>query len=298
MPAPDRSSDYFLDAARVRRAFDRASATFDTSSAVHADIRDRLIERLDIVRIEPACVLDLGAGTGHGTRELKRRYRSAQVVALDISPRMLALAGARSGLFHRFARIAADAQQLPLRNASVDLIFSNLMLQWLAQPDAVIAEARRVLKPGGLLTFTSLGPDSLRELRSAWTQASAVPHVHAFIDMHDLGDALMRGGFAEPVMDTQRLTITYRDWETLRSELRGSGSSNLAYGRSRGLTGRTANQHAHQALQNQRRNGVFPVTLEVVFGHAWAGANKRRETISAEVAIPVASIRHRARSDN
>lgn len=293
MPAPDHPSDYFLDARRVRRAFDRASRTFETNSAVHADIRDRLIERLDIVRIKPACVLDLGAGAGHGTRELKRRYRSAQVVALDVSAQMLALAGARSHFFHRFSRVAADAQQLPLRDASIDLIFSNLMLQWLAQPDAAIAEARRVLKPEGLFTFTSLGPDSLRELRSAWGQANSTQHVHAFIDMHDLGDALMRGGFIEPVMDTQRLTVTYRDWTTLRAELQGSGSTNIAHGRSRGLTGRDANQRAKLAMESQRRNGVFPVTLEVVFGHAWAGSKKRRAPATAEVAIPIGSIGRR-----
>ena len=288
----DHSEDYFLDTNRVRRAFDRASATFDQTAAVHGEIRQRLIERLDVIRMQPAVVLDLGAGTGQGTSELKRRFSSAEVIALDLSARMLAVAGNRSRLFRRFARVAADAQRLPLRNGSVDLIFSNLMLHWMAHPDAAIAESRRILRPDGLLTFTSLGPDTLRELRSAWGNAGEQPHVHAFIDMHDLGDALMRAGFVEPVMDTERLTVTYREWPTLLCELRGTGSVNIAQGRHRGLTGRATLKRVNRALDELRRDGVLPITLEVVYGHAWAGAPRQRRA-DGEVRIPVSTLRNK-----
>ena len=288
MPTPDPHHDYVLDPTSVRRAFDRASHTFDSASAVHTEIRRRLIERLDVMRIEPACVLDLGAGTGQSSRELKRRYRGAQVIAADLSPAMLNIAANRSGFLQRFARIAADAQKLPLRDGSVDLVFSNLMLQWLAQPDVAIVEARRVLKPLGLFTFTTLGPDSLRELRSAWGTADNGQHVHAFFDMHDIGDALMRAGFMQPVMDTERLTITYRDWPALRNELQKSGSTNLGQGRRRGLTGRTAQARALQTLFEMRKEGLIPITLEVVYGHAWTGTTQKR--MSNEIGIPVGAI--------
>jgi len=284
------TSDFFLDARFVRRAFDTASAGFDKHAVVHGEIRTRLLERLDVVRIEPTSVLDLGAGTGLATRELKRRYRNAQVTALDLSPGMLGQAGKQSSFFHRFARVAGDVQRLPFADASFDLVFSNLMLQWVGNPDAAITEARRVLKPEGLFTFTSLGPDSLRELRQAWSAADAREHVHAFIDMHDLGDALMRAGFAEPVMDTERLTVTYNDWPTLRSELQGTGSANLAYGRSRGLTGKAAVNRAQAAFAALRANNVFPVSLEVVYGHAWAGALRKRRSTGGEVNIPLANL--------
>jgi malonyl-CoA O-methyltransferase len=289
MPA-DPSNDYFLDMHRVRRAFDRASTTYDQTAAVHAEIRQRLVERLDVIRMNPVVVLDLGAGTGQGTSELKRRFGSAAVIALDLSARMLGVAGKRSRVLRRFARVAADAQRLPIKSGSVDLIFSNLMLQWIAHPDAALSEARRILKPEGLLTFTSLGPDTLRELRSAWSHAGEHPHVHAFIDMHDLGDALMRAGFVEPVMDTERLTVTYRDRSTLLAELRGTGSVNIAQGRSRGLTSRTMLQQVNRALDDQRQDGLLPMTLEVVYGHAWAGVPRQRSG-KEEVRVPVSMLR-------
>lgn len=288
MPTPDPHHDYLLDPINVRRVFDKASRTFDGASAVHTEIRQRLIERLDVMRIEPACVLDLGAGTGQSTRELKRRYRSARVLAADLSPGMLKIATGRAGFLQRFARIAADAQRLPLRDGSIDLVFSNLMLQWLAQPDAAIAEVRRVLKPQGLFTFTTLGPDSLRELRSAWGTADNGQHVHAFFDMHDIGDALMRAGFMQPVMDTERLTVTYRDWPALRHELQKSGSTNIGQGRRRGLTSRAAQVRALQALFEMRRDELIPITLEVVYGHAWTGTTQKR--MSNEIGIPVGAI--------
>jgi malonyl-CoA O-methyltransferase len=169
------------------------------------------------------------------------------------------------------------------------------MLQWVGNPDAAIAEARRVLKTDGLFSFTSLGPDSLRELREAWAESDGYQHVHAFLDMHDLGDALVRAGFAEPVMDTERLTITYRNWPALLAELRGSGSTNIAYGRSRSLAGRAGAERAQYSLESLRRNNVLPTTLEIVYGHAWAGALRRRGRADGEVRIPLESLTRRQR---
>ena len=247
-----------------------------------------MLERLDVVRIQPEVVVDLGAGTGHGARSLQDRYRSAHVVALDLSTRMLERAKAQQRFFKRFARVAADAHRLSLKSASVDLLFSNLMLQWCAEPDRVFGELARVLKPGGLLTFTSLGPDSLRELRSAWGDDAI--HVHRFIDMHDLGDALLRAGFAEPVMDTERLTITYKDIDSLLHELKGSGSTNLAAGRPGGLRSRVRVEHARSRYSELATQGVLPVTLEVVYGHAWAGAPRKLTASDGVFKVAVGSI--------
>jgi malonyl-CoA O-methyltransferase len=267
--APDHD-DYFLDPRLVRRAFDRASATFDAHAAVHGELRTRLLERLDVVRIKPDIVIDLGAGTGHASRALQDRYRQAQVVAVDLSIGMLEQARRQQRFLKRFGRVAADAQALGLKTASADLIFSNLMLQWCSEPDRAFQELARVLKPGGLLMFTSLGPDSLRELRSAWAASDADVHVHRFIDMHDLGDALMRAGFAEPVMDTERLTVTYPSADALLRELKGSGSTNVALGRSRSLKSRVAGRATRTSLEALRAEAVVPLTLEVVYGHAWS----------------------------
>jgi malonyl-CoA O-methyltransferase len=289
VPAP--TDEFFLDPRLVRRRADRASRTYDAAAAVQAEIRARLLERLDIVRLQPKSVLDLGAGTGQGTRALKDRYRTAEVVACDVSAGMLREAARQSRWLRPFHRVIGDAHRLPVASESIDLVFSNLLLEWCHDPDRVFAEMARALRVGGLLTFTTLGPDTLKELRTAWARADAAVHVHRFIDMHDLGDALLRTGFAEPVMDTERLTVTYASLDTLLTELRGSGATNLAAGRKRGLT--TGRQLA--ALQKNVTGasaGRLSISVEVVYGHAWKGAPTR--AASGETRVPLSSIRRRS----
>lgn len=295
MPASTAPDEFFLDPRTVRRSFDASAATFDAFAAVHAEIRTRLLERLDVVRLDPKVVIDLGAGTGHASRALRDRYSAARIVAMDLSPRMLALAKRRQRLFRRFDRVAAAAEQLPLRAASVDLVFSNLMLQWCSHPDSVFGEIRRVLRSDGLVTFTTLGPDTLRELRQAWAALDDRTHVHRFIDMHDLGDALLRAGFAEPVMDTQRLTITYSSPQALLKELAGSGSTNVAHGRRHGLTSRATGARFLEACEALRRDGALPLTLEVVYGHAWADRKGRALSgTPGEHRIPIHNVGRRS----
>jgi malonyl-CoA O-methyltransferase len=285
------ADEYFLDPRAVRRSFDRAACTYDTAAAVQREIRTRLLERLDIVRLVPATVLDLGAGTGHASRELKRRYSSAKVIALDISLPMLRESARQQSLLRRFAPVCADAHRLPLRSGSLDLVLSNLLREWCHDPDTVFAEVARVLRPQGLFTFTTLGPDTLREVRELWRGIDTATHVHRFIDMHDFGDALLRAGFAEPVMDAERLTVTYPSLNALLEELRGSGARNVAQGRRHGLTSRGRGAAVLARSEALTRNGPMSISVEVIHGHAWAPAERKSRRAGDEVRVPIEALR-------
>ncbi len=288
------SDPFDIDLARVRRSFGRSARDYDAAAVLQSRVRDELLGRLDVVRLEPAAVLDLGAGTGHASAALKRRYRSSQVIALDLAEGMLREAGRRQRLLRRFGRVCGHAAALPLRDASVDLVFSNLMLQWCQDPDAVFGECRRVLKPGGLLTFTTFGPDTLVELRRAWAAADTHTHVNRFIDMHDLGDALVRSGLAEPVMDVERFTLTYAEVRDLMRDLKRIGARNANAGRPRGLTGRAALARMTAAYEALRLDGRLPATYEVVYGQAWCPVSPPRgRGAPGEVVVPFARIGRR-----
>ena len=264
----DGDPAYTVDARFARRAFGRASATYDAAAVLQGEVRELLLERLGLTDLEPRVILDAGAGTGLASQALKRRYPKARVLAVDSAHRMLRAAAARGSWLRPLSRVCADAARLPLKDASIDLIFSNFMLPW-SDPDRVFAEFRRVLAPRGLLTFTTLGPDTLRELRSAWASADSSPRVHAFIDMHDLGDALVRSGFAEPVLDVERYTLEYADVSRLAADLKAVGEVNALAGRRKGLTGPRTFAAMRTAYEAQRRDGRLPATYEVVFGQAW-----------------------------
>lgn len=267
----NESDAFRLDKQRVRRRFDAAAARYDQAAVLQREVCQRLLDRLDWIRLEPARILDAGCGTGQGVRGLSRRYRKAHVTALDLSPAMLAQLGADWRWWRRPSRVCADVERLPLADASFDLIFSSLTLQWCNDLDAVLAEFRRVLAPNGLLMFTTLGPDTLKELRQAWISVDGHVHVNAFMDMHDVGDALVRTGFADPVMDMDMITLSYADLHGLMSDLRAIGASNANLGRPRGLTTPRRLQAVARALEGFRdAGGRLPASHEVIFGHAWA----------------------------
>jgi malonyl-CoA O-methyltransferase len=290
------ADEFYLDPRAVRRSFDRAACTYDASAAVQAEIRTRLLERLDVVRLQPTAVLDLGAGTGHASRDLKRRYPSAQVVAVDSSLSMLRESARQQRFLRRFAPVCADAQLLPQRSRSFDLVVSNLLIEWCHDPDAVFAEAARVLRPQGLFTFTTVGPDTLKEVRELWRGIDPFTHVHRFIDMHDFGDALLRAGFAEPVMDTERLTVTYSDLSALVAEIRGSGARNIAQGRPRGLTSRARGAAVRSRSAELTRNGPLKVSVEVIHGHAWSVGERKSRRADDEILVPFEALRTRRKS--
>ncbi|MGB0127903.1 MAG: methyltransferase domain-containing protein, partial [Rhodocyclaceae bacterium] len=255
-------------------------ARFDVASLLHREVARRMAERLDYVRLQPVRVVDLGCGTGADLPLLARRYPAARIFGSDFSPAMLARARRPASWLRRFlphglnrepSLVAADARAIPLAARSVDLVWSNQVLHWLADPLPLFQEVQRVLRAEGLFMFSALGPDTLKELRRACAAADAAPHVHGFIDMHDLGDMLVASGFAEPVMDMETLTLTYDSFGGLLRDLRDTGATNVRADRRRGLTGRGFLRRAEDAYETFRRDGKLPATFEIVYGHAWKG---------------------------
>src|SRR5215831_16919621 len=271
MPELHSLDVYQLDPQAIRRAFDKAAFHYDGAAALQVEVRSRLHERLKVIRTAPQSILDFGAGTGESSRWLKRRYPRAQVVALDLSPRMLQIARRKQSWFRPFARVCARGVQLPLADGTIDWCVSNLALPWCTPPDLVFKEVQRVLKPNGLFSFTTLGPDTLRELRIAWSSIDAHPHVHRFVDMHDLGDALLRAGFAEPVMDVERIVLTYATAEQLMRELKNTGATTATVGRARDLGNRGRLRALKTSLLAQTSSLRLTATFEVVYGQAWRG---------------------------
>jgi malonyl-CoA O-methyltransferase len=288
----DLKAPYVLDTRSVRRSFDRASATYDAVAVLQTEIRQQLLLRLDLTALAPRLVLDVGAATGHASRALKQRYPRARVLSVDSAFGMLKAAEARLSWRRRFDRIGADAEALPLPDASVDLIFSNLLLPW-CDPDRLFAELRRVLAPRGLLTCSGFGPDTLSELRIAWDAVDDRSHVNRFIDMHDLGDGLVRAGFAAPVLDVERYTLQYDDVPALIRDLKGLGARNFTAGRPRGLTGRAKYARLQAAYEARREQGRLPATYEVVFAQAWAPATRDPRPAGAATSIGLAELRRR-----
>lgn len=268
----------FVDVRQVRRAFSRAAASYDASAAIEREIGRRLLERLDCMTVAPKHIIDLGCGPGTASHALQARYPDAQLVGVDSAEPILR-AGRQEGRWLRLlmpflrqrggGRVCADAAALPLAGGGSQFVWSNLMLPWVDDPMAVFREAHRVLAVEGLLMFSTLGPDSLKELRASF--ADGVTHTQRFIDMHDLGDMLVACGFADPVMEMEILTVTYPTVDALLGELRATGATCAMTSRRRGLTGRRAWQVMRDRYEALRRDGRLPATLEVIYGHAWKG---------------------------
>jgi malonyl-CoA O-methyltransferase len=280
-----------LDTPWIRRSFDRAADTYDAAAVLQAQVRGDLLARLQLMAISPQVILDAGAGTGHASRALKRRYPQGLVIALDSARQMLRVAERQQSWLRRFARVCGDAEDLPLPDACVDLIISNLMLQW-CDPDAVFSEFRRILAPQGLLCFTTLGPDTLRELRSAWAQVDGTAaHVNPFTDMHDIGDALVRAGFASPVLDVEHFTLSYTDVWRVAADLKAVGARNASPARLKGLSSPRKFAAMQAAYEQFRREDRLPATYEVVFAHAWAPNASSRRTVGDASEVSLAEIK-------
>lgn len=280
-----------IDKRRARQAFSRAADSYDEAAVLQREIGERMLERLDLVRLEPRLILDAGCGTGVSVDGLARRYRNARIVALDFALPMLGHARRRGRWRRKPYCVCADIDHLPLAAQSVDLVFSNVVLQWSSDLAGVFAECLRVLRPGGLFMFTTFGPDTLRELRAAWAEADGHTHVSPFVDMHDIGDLLVHSRFADPVMDAEWITLTYEGVDALMHDLKVLGAGNATTGRPRGLTGRARLAAMRAAYEEFRVDGRLPATYEVVYGHAWAPL--QRGGRSGEVLVSPEQLRRR-----
>ena len=283
--------------AAAMRRFNRASALFDGADAVHRLARVRLFERLQLLKFEPSVVIDLGAATGKASAELAAEFPKARTFAVDRSLAMLAKAKARRGGEGRFTVLVGHAENLPFSNNSVDLIFANLLLPWCA-PDLFFAEAARVLHEDGLLSFSTVGPDTLIEVRRAWASVDDAIHVHGFIDMHDIGDLALRAGLTEPVMDVDRIKVTYKDVGSFVADMRACGAGNVAAGRRATFTSRGRWVAFGDALESTRRDGRFALTVELIFGQVWGRIRSEdRSKDTAEATYPLAKMRRQLGHD-
>ncbi|QEE26188.1 malonyl-ACP O-methyltransferase BioC [Rhodanobacter glycinis] len=262
-------NDFHIDHRQVRRHFGAAARSYEKHDALQREVQTLLLDRLGFYLEEPARVVDVGAGPGRGTALLKKRWPKAQVIALDAALPMLHEAKRHSAWLKPFQRLCADATALPLPDHSVDVLHSNLCFQWIDDLPALFGECVRVLKTGGMLTFSTFGPDTLKELRAAWAAADGQPHVSRFLDMHDIGDAMINAGLRDPVLDVDRFTLTYSEPRKLLEELQGLGATNADATRARGLAGKSRYRAMLEAYETMRVDGRIPATWEVVTAHAW-----------------------------
>jgi len=263
---------------QVRESFNAAVASYDEHAVLQREIGDRLIDRLDFIKLDPKIILEVGSGTGYCTAQLKKLYPSSHIVSLDIADLMLQATKNKIGFFQKLKKqisyTCADATNLPFQDNSIDFIFSNLTLQWCPELGAVFKEFYRVLKPNSLLMYSSFGPDTLKELRIAWSQVDNFSHVNQFVDMHDIGDEMLAAKLADPVLDMEMLTVTYKNIFDLMRDLKNVGAHNINQSRNHGLTGKNQFEKLKQAYEQFRTDNVLPLSYEVVYGHAWIAPSK------------------------
>lgn len=263
-----------LNTHHIRRRFERVAATFDDADFAHAATRNGLLQRIEPLLVDAKTVVDLGSASGGASRQLHKRFPKARLIAVDLAYNMLREARAKKAWLANTTYVQADAQSLPFADESVDVIFSNQLLPWVANPDPVFLEIARVLRKGGVFAFATLGPDSLLAISRAWGEVDDGLHVSRFPDMHNLGDGLVRAGLRDPVLDVDRLTVNYGSSDALLTDLSAAGARNALRDRRHALTGKQRFQDMRAALEAAASDGKIAVELELVFGHCWGAGPK------------------------
>lgn len=295
---------YIPNKNQVAQSFGQAATRYDDVAILQRQTGDELIDRLSLVKHEPKRILDLGSGTGRNLLQLNQCYPKAELLAVDIAPAMLVQAQKTYqqtlGIKHLLPGkkkpfyLAGDAEKLPLLENSVDLIFANLAIQW-CDLNKTFSEIARVLHADGLCVFSTLGPDTLQELRQAWASVDDYPHVNVFYDMHDVGEAMMNVGLTDPVLDMDRHTLTYDTAMALMKDLKVLGARNVNSGRRRGLTGQQALKQVASYYEQFRVAGLLPASYEVIYGHAWGvkQTTQQHSDAAGAVHIPLSQIQRR-----
>lgn len=266
-----------IDKRQLRAAFERAAGSYDQAAVLQREISNRMLARLEYIKYQPGVILDAGSGTGYGTQQLVKRYPQSRLIAVDIAWSMLTHARPNTAWWQRLLPlqqqrsdyVCGDIEQLPFKNESVGMIWSNLALQWCNNLEHTFAEMHRILRADGLLMFSTFGPDTLKELRQSFAGIDGYRHVNRFVDMHDIGDLLLNNRFSTPVMDMEYITLTYDDVISVMRDLKAIGAHNVIQGRRQGLMGKNQWRQVLDAYETLRRNGKLPATFEVVYGHAW-----------------------------
>jgi malonyl-CoA O-methyltransferase len=252
---------YQRDKRAVAQSFSRAADKYDAIAQIQASVRDALLSRCDD---EPAgCALDLGCGTGAALEFLRERYPTATLLSADIAEGMLQFAQAHHD---GVTFITADAEQLPLADASIDRVVSSLALQWCESPAIWFAEIWRVLKPGGRAYIATLGTDTLSELYHAWCIADpAHVHVNAFVSLQELRLAATAAPWLHASIDEQLYCDHHASLRGVLRSIKDIGAHNINAGRARGLTGRRQLLSLQQAYERFRCDGQLPVSYHVIF---------------------------------
>lgn len=279
----------------ISKAFNQHASAYEQAAIAQREIGERLFERLHYLKMIPARILDLGCGPGSFLPQLSRLFPKAHIVGLDLAHAMLLQAKKKQRWRRKWSLVTADMEQLPFASGTFDLVFANQVVHWGSSLPQVFRELNRVMNANGCLMFTTLGPDTFKEIKSAWAGVNEHAHVNEFVDMHDIGDCLMAEHFLEPVMDMEHLTVHYKTLSQLVRSLKSQGVKNINQQRNHGLTGRKGWKQFEQnyaALMTEQ--GKFPLTYEVVYGHAWKGEQRKTES-GIETVIPISQIKRTIR---
>lgn len=282
----------FFDYQALKRGFNKTAKTYDVNAEFSRNTGAQLLERLSGLKIKPKRILDIGAGTGHLGQSLQKLYPKAKIFNLDLAEQRLRIAQKKDKHSPKQNFICADAHALPFSDQSFDLIVSNLCWHWMDHLGQAIYEAKRILKIGGTLLFTTVGPDTLRELNAAFYAASNNPHINRFFDMHDVGDALLKAGFADPVMDIEYASLKFKNLDALFKMLRKTGEVNYLKLRQRGLSRKSVFQEVRKQYKNFKDTKTYPATFELVFGYAWRPKD-RDPTPVKEVSVLVSNVQRK-----
>jgi malonyl-CoA O-methyltransferase len=275
-----------FDQQRIRKTFDNAAESYDQAAVLQKEVCKRLLEKLDAVRLSPEWILDAGSGTGEAVKTLQKKYKKSEIVLLDLAESMLKKAVKQGALFRKPHQVCGNIEALPFADQSFDLLFSNLAMQWCNDLGATLTEFKRILKPGALLQFATFGPDTLKELRTSWQKVDGAVHVNSFIDMHDIGDGLLQAGFAEPIMESEIITVNYKEVDTLMQDLRDIGANVTANGHRQGLLTRNMLKRLREAYEVYRQGDVLPASYEIVYGHAWVEEKeKTKQSSSGDIRV-------------